>query len=106
MRMGIINFILPFLFVLTPTLIMRGPTLDIIHDVTTALIAVWLMASGFEGWLYGIGRLPWLARGLLLVSAVAFLLPGIATDLAGAGILIAVFLGSKFFANRRSDATA
>lgn len=100
MRMGIINFILPFLFVLTPTLILRGPTLDVMHDVTTALIAVWLMASGFEGWLYGVGRIAYWARGALLAAAVAFLLPELFTDAVGLAILVAVFLFSKLLATR------
>lgn len=102
MRMGIINFILPFLFVLTPTLILRGPTLDVMHDVTTALIAVWLMASGFEGWLYGVGRIAYWARGALLAAAVAFLLPELFTDAVGLAILVAVFLFSKLLATRNA----
>ena len=100
MRMGVINFILPFLFVLTPTLILRGPTLDVLHDVTTAIIAVWLMAAGFEGWLYGVGRIALWARTALIAAAVAFLLPELITDAACAAILVAVFLGSKFLSAR------
>ena len=41
-----------------------------LHDVTTAAIAAWLMASGFEGWRYRLGRTGWLARGFLVLGAV------------------------------------
>src|SRR3546814_10303395 len=85
MRMGAINFVLPFLFVLNPTLILIGAPLDIVHDVTTAIVAVWLMASGFEGWLYGVGRIRAPLRAAVLVAALVLLVPGIWSDLAEIG---------------------
>ncbi|MGD9805634.1 MAG: TRAP transporter permease, partial [Hyphomicrobiaceae bacterium] len=69
MRLGMVNFVVPFLFVLNPTLIMIGSPVDILHDVTTAFIAVWLLAAAAEGWLYGIGAIGWVARTLILVGA-------------------------------------
>ena len=96
MRMGIINFILPFLFVLTPTLILEGDFFDILHDTGTAIVAVWLMAAGFEGWLYGVGRIEWPLRLPLLGAAAAFLFPGLESDAAGLAILAAVFAAGRF----------
>jgi TRAP transporter 4TM/12TM fusion protein len=122
MRMGLINFILPFLFVLTPTLILRGPTNEIIHDVTTAVIAVWLMASAFEGWLYYVGRIGMISRVTLFAAAMALLDPGLVqgigflsipewgtkwlTDVIGAALLAAVYIGNRVFGPNRSNATA
>jgi len=74
MRLGIILFILPFLFVLNPTLILDGDPLAIVHDVTTAVIAVWLLASAFEGWLYWVGRIDWGVRVPLLAATYAYAL--------------------------------
>jgi TRAP transporter 4TM/12TM fusion protein len=91
MRMGLTNFILPFLFVLTPTLILRGDTSAILLDVTSAIVAVWLMASAFEGWLYYVGRIEWITRAPLLVAAMCFLLPSIYADVIGLVVLAAVF---------------
>ncbi|MCB1741375.1 MAG: TRAP transporter fused permease subunit [Gammaproteobacteria bacterium] len=102
MRMGIINFILPFLFVLTPTLILHGPVLDVVHDVFTACIAVWLMASAFEGWLYYAGRINWFARAPLLIGAVSFLYPGLASDLVGLALLVGVYVGCKLSRGSRA----
>jgi TRAP transporter 4TM/12TM fusion protein len=100
MRMGLTNFILPFLFVFTPTLILRGDTLSILHDVTTAVIAVWLMSSAFEGWLYFVGRIDWVRRSVLLVAAGAFLYPGWLSDLTGLVILAGIYMISKLIAAR------
>ncbi len=88
MRLGAINFILPFLFALNPTLVMRGDTMDIIHNVGTAIIAVWLIACGGEGWLHGVGRLKPYARLLLLGAACLFIIPGYISDSAGVIVLL------------------
>jgi TRAP transporter 4TM/12TM fusion protein len=106
MLMGLINFILPFLFVLTPTLILRGDSWAIVHDVTTAVIAVWLMASAFEGWLYFVGRIGVVSRTVLVLAAMALLDPGLVknlgvlvlpkwgTDVIGAAILLTVYVAN------------
>ncbi len=91
MRLGLINFFLPFLFVLNPTLILIGEWDGILHDVATATLAVWLLASATEGWLYGAGRLGWISRALLLVGTFGLLKPGLTSDLIGLGVLAAVY---------------
>lgn len=93
MRLGAILFILPFLFVFNPTLILHGEFFDIVHDVTTAIIAVWLIASALEGWLYWIGRIEWTTfRVPVLAAGVVLLFPGIYSDLIGAVILAGVYV--------------
>jgi TRAP transporter 4TM/12TM fusion protein len=91
MRLGLVNFVLPFLFVLNPTLLLIGDPWHIFHDVLTACFAVWLLAAGLEGWLYGIGRIGWLFRVPLIVGAFGLLTPGIVTDLIGVGLAAAVY---------------
>ena len=49
------------------------------------------MSSGFEGWLYGVGRIDWWGRGLLLIAAFGLLKPGLYTDLFGVGALVVVY---------------
>ena len=73
MRLGSIKFILPFIIVLTPALIMRGEPFDIVVTISTCTIAVIFMAAGFEGYLYGIGRIGWSTRALMFVGAAGFL---------------------------------
>lgn len=89
MRLGLVNFVLPFMFVLSPTLVLRGQPLDIVHDIGTALIAVLLMSAASEGWIYHLGRLWLLPRVLIGLAAAMFLLPGWHSDLTGL-ILIGV----------------
>jgi TRAP-type uncharacterized transport system fused permease subunit len=70
---------------------MIGSPVDILHDVTTAFIAVWLLAAAAEGWLYGIGAIGWVARTLILVGAVGLLKPGLYSDLVGLALVTIVY---------------
>ncbi|GGG30043.1 C4-dicarboxylate ABC transporter [Caldovatus sediminis] len=100
MRLGVVNFLVPFLFVLNPTLIMVGEPLHILHDVATACFAVWMIAATLEGWLVGIGRIAWPARALLAVGALGMLTPGLTSDLVGGALLALVYGGTALFRRR------
>ena len=91
MRLGLINFIIPFIFVLDPTLILHGEVVDIIVRVSTAIVAVWLMASAFEGYLYHVGIINWSFRAPLLVAAAALLYGGLEGYLGGIVIIGIVY---------------
>ncbi|NVK20576.1 MAG: TRAP transporter permease [Methylocystaceae bacterium] len=101
MRLGVVNIILPFIFVLNPTLILKGAPIDILHDIGTALVAVMLISACFEGWMYYLGRLTLVSRVLIALSAMAFLLPGWQTDLLGCALFVIVILLKNVAVNRR-----
>jgi TRAP transporter 4TM/12TM fusion protein len=91
MRLGLINFILPFIFVLNPALILRGTWDDIIIMVSTALVAVWLMSAGFEGYLYRIGIIGWSVRIPILIAAGCLLYPDEYSKIAGVALVIGCY---------------
>ena len=97
MRLGSIKFILPFIVVLTPALIMRGEALDIILTISTCTVAVVVMAAGFEGYLYGIGRIGWPTRVLMFVSAAGFLYQDHVAQLIGLATVIVGYVGHLIF---------
>lgn len=104
MRLGLINFILPFIFVLNPALILRGEWPDIILMVSSALIAVMLMAAAFEKYLYWLGEIDWSIRAPLLIAAGFMLYPGTLSFFIGVGIVAACYgIG---FVKRRATAGA
>ncbi len=73
MRLGSIKFVLPFVLVVTPALIMRGEPLEVILTISACTLAVFVMAAGFEGYLYWVGRISWPVRILTLVIAAGLL---------------------------------
>ena len=93
MRLGIGIFLVPFLFVLNPAMILRGPLLEIIQVVGTAAIGLTLLGAGIEGYLWRVGELRKLVRVLIIVAAVLLAFPNTLTDMIGAGILVVTICG-------------
>jgi len=91
-RLGIVTFLIPFFMVYNPELIGRGDIMNIIPTVLTALVGIWVIASSFEGYLFGAGRMrsKWL-RLLLGLGGLAMFAPGIVTDLIGFSLLLSIF---------------
>jgi len=89
-RMGATGFIVPFMFVYGPSLLLMGNWLEIIMAIISASVGVILLSAGLMGWFVGETRL-W-QRGLLVLSAILLIKPGLTTDLVGAGIALIVGL--------------
>jgi TRAP-type uncharacterized transport system fused permease subunit len=56
-RFGWLAYVIPFMFVLSPSLLMQGPALDIAISALTAVIGVWLVSIGLIG--FCLRRLNW-----------------------------------------------
>lgn len=87
MRLGIVAFLVPFITVFNPALLLGGPVEEVAIAVVTAIVAVYALAVGLEGYclvaLSWLERILWLAGGLLLfIPSVNLILPG--------GVLLAV----------------
>ncbi|MFT7027484.1 MAG: TRAP transporter 4TM/12TM fusion protein [Paracoccaceae bacterium] len=87
MKFGWSAYVIPVLFVFSPTLILNGEPLDIVIAVVTAGMGVWLVSAGLAGFFSGALSMPTralfaLAGMMALIPAGAF--PGaMVTDLAG-----------------------
>jgi len=68
MRLGSVLFILPFMFVVNPALILQGDVTVILQAALTAVTAMWILASALEGYLYRAGTVAWPVRSLLFVA--------------------------------------
>lgn len=55
MRLGSIIYFIPFFFVFNPGLLLQGGGAEILLLLGTALIGVWLLSSGLQGYLIGYG---------------------------------------------------
>jgi TRAP transporter 4TM/12TM fusion protein len=90
MRFGWSAYIIPFLFVSSPSLLLAGTPEAIVLAIVTAVMGVWLVSIGLAG--YFVRKIPLALRGgfaaaglLALIPAGAF--PGaLYTDIAGAAI--------------------
>ena len=88
MRLGAIAYIVPYMFVYGPALLLRGSPGRIIFAIITAVVGIVCFCTGIYGWfLYKIGIIQ---RSLLIISGVMFIKVGMLTNIIGLALLTAV----------------
>ena len=92
-------FIVPFMFVYEPSLLMIGDWATIATSSVSAIVGSMCLAAGLMGYLRG--PCTWWERVLLLVAAILLIKPGLATDAVGLACL-AIVLVSQELATRRA----
>lgn len=85
-RLGIIAFVVPFIFCFEPALILMGSSGKIFLTISTALMGTVSLAVALEGYLFG--NLNILKRGFLGVGAFALLVPHLAISMIGLGMIL------------------
>lgn len=88
LKVGAAVYIVPFVMVYNPALIMAGEWPAITLAVLTAAVGVVSLAGAVLGYL--LCSMTWLERGLAFGSALCLLVGGIVTDLAGTALLLIV----------------
>ena len=97
MRFGWSSYIVPFLFVYSPAILMQGSVLDIVVVTVTSLFGIWLICAAMVG--YFSRLLGWQMRVAFAAAGIAMLLPHQASTLllwlniagAAAGIALVVY---------------
>lgn len=88
-RIGIIAFVVPFMFVYDQSLLLVGPVWKVIITVITACVGAWCFALAGEG--YFLRDLKWFERILAAVAAVLLIFPSKTYSLFG-GVLLGTLL--------------
>jgi TRAP transporter 4TM/12TM fusion protein len=92
MRLGIVLYIVPFMFVYAPALLMIGSATEVL--LATALLGVTSLAIGLQGWC--LTRTTIAERGIFMSAALPLIVPDVYTDLVGLG-LMALGLGVQLW---------
>ena len=95
-------FIVPFMFVADPVLLLDGRGLAVAVSVATAALGVTALAAAIIG--HGVGRLGLVQRAVLAAGALLTLYPALGSDLAGIAIIGAVLVWSLLTARRQTSA--
>ena len=88
LKLGIVAFIVPYMFVYQPALLGIGETPEIIWAAITAIIGVIGIAGGMQSWLL-CSTSAW-ERAFLLIGGLTLIYPGLSTDIIGFGLLFSV----------------
>ncbi len=98
-KIGAAGFIVPFMFVFQPALLMIGSWPEIIGAFGTAACGVLLFAGGLHG--YFITAAGYWQRVLLCAGGLLLIEPNVATDAAGA-VLAAIVILTQWYERRQS----
>ncbi|MBI3507822.1 MAG: TRAP transporter permease [Proteobacteria bacterium] len=94
MKVGAAGFIVPFMFVYDPSLLLIGEWPEIAKACITSSIGIVLLAAGLHG--YFVRRATMFERGLLIAAAFCLVYPDPLGDLIGLGIGAVVYAIQKF----------
>ncbi len=103
MKIGAAGFIIPFMFVYQPSLLMIGDWPTIIWSFITASVGIALFAGGLHG--YFLTAANYWQRAVLVAGGLSLVFPGVWNDLAGAA-LGAIVIGSQWLTRRAERAAA
>jgi TRAP transporter 4TM/12TM fusion protein len=98
MRVGAVGYIVPFMFVYEPALLLIGPWQTSVAAFASATIGVITLAAGLFGYL--LAPLALWQRGVLIVAAILLIVPELISSLVGGVILLLVAVG-QWYARRR-----
>lgn len=93
-KLAIAAFIIPYIFVLSPELLMINATpTGILWAVATAIIGMVGLSSAMIGYLYY--HSTWYERIILFASGLLMIIPGIVTDVPGLMLFMLILVGQK-----------
>lgn len=102
-KMGIVGFVIPYMFVYNQVLLMDGTVMGIIFAFVTGAIGVICLAAFFQGWF--VKGLKYLLRILVLATGIALIVPGNYTDVVGVLLLIIFLVLIKFRIGTKEEIT-
>lgn len=85
MKLAAAGYIVPFIFIYKPEMVLMGPPLEVALAIIDSLLAVAALAVAAEG--YFRRPLGWLERVFYLAASLAFFVPGWSSRLAGLALL-------------------
>lgn len=92
-KLGIAAFIVPFMFVYSPTLLAFGTWYEIALTIVTSTIGIFLLASSVQGWYFGKANL--IQRIILFVASLVLIHASIETDIIGLVLAAIAFIIGK-----------
>ncbi len=99
MRLALVQYMIPFIFIYNTSLLLLGPTETIILSFITATIGVSMIGCATMGYLAG--PLNLFMRLAILIGSTMCITPGLRSDLAGLGILALVYAYQRIQARKR-----
>jgi len=99
MRFAIAGFIIPFMFIYGPAMVLKGTGIEIATSILTGLLGTYALAGAVQGYL--LKETTVLDRIILLIAAFTLIKPGYVTDIVGF-CLLALVLAMHYIQRKKS----
>ncbi|RED18025.1 TRAP transporter permease [Pontivivens insulae] len=93
-KIGISAFIVPFMFFYNGAILMDGAWYEIARAGVTAVIGVFFLSSGMQGWFAG-RAVGWAMRLGLVLAALCMIAGGLLTDVIGVALAVGLWFAQK-----------
>jgi TRAP transporter 4TM/12TM fusion protein len=93
-RLAFVGFLMPFMFVYSPALLLDGTWQQVGLAAATGVIGVWGFAVGLAG--YFRGPVPAWGRAAAVAGGLCLIIPGVVTDAVGVTLIAAAVLPRLF----------
>jgi TRAP-type uncharacterized transport system fused permease subunit len=100
-RVGLCGFIVPYMFVFGPALLMIGSPLETIWAFITASVGAYVLSCSLIGWMFGRLNIP--LRILAFIGALGMVRPGLLTDVIGFAIIAFVIAANRVLMKKKAD---
>lgn len=101
-KMGLTAYIIPFMFVSSPALLLIGEPGVVALAALSASVGVVCLAGGLHEY-FLLGRARSWERAMLVVAALLMIKPGWVTDIVGASLILAVLASQRFVPDRQRE---
>jgi len=102
-QLGIVGFIVPFMFVFGPELLFHGEPLNIVWAIATSVVGVISISMAMEGFM--MSKLNIVERFALTAASILLIDVGGTTDIIGFA-LIAIVVAFQIIKNRKGEASS
>ncbi len=100
-KLAIAAFIVPYIFVLAPELLMiNATTLSICYAAFTAVVGMWGVSIAMIGFCQNVLNI--FQRAVFMVGGICMIIPGTITDIVGVALLVLAFIWQRL--NKRKGA--
>lgn len=101
LQLGLVAFIVPYMFVSGPALLMNGTAFEIIRAVCTAVVGVLCLGISMIGYIKT--KVPIALRALFLACAFLLIDTGIVTDIIGVGAAMTAYLLTRYLGKKAAE---
>ncbi|MGN0977116.1 MAG: TRAP transporter permease [Faecousia sp.] len=89
-RMGLVAYIIPFIFLLNPAILLQGSGISVVAAAVTSILGVFCLTGAIEGYMFKYWSV--VSRIMLAAAALLMMIPGTATDIIGIAIVAVGFI--------------